>query len=80
MTEPFPPSTRFSGLLVSDQALAHEPFRHIRPPSENIAAVIVEPVQGEGGDNHASPAFFRGVQKLTKQHDVCFIVDEVQTG
>jgi 4-aminobutyrate aminotransferase/(S)-3-amino-2-methylpropionate transaminase len=49
---------------------------HPLPP----CAVIVEPIQSEGGDNHASPAFFRGLRELTKKHDVLFIVDEVQTG
>lgn len=44
------------------------------------AAVIVEPIQSEGGDNHASPEFFRGLRELTKKHDVLLIVDEVQTG
>lgn len=45
-----------------------------------VAAAIVEPVQSEGGDNHASPAFFQGVRDITKKHNVLFIVDEVQTG
>jgi 4-aminobutyrate aminotransferase/(S)-3-amino-2-methylpropionate transaminase len=45
-----------------------------------VAVCIVEPVQAEGGDNHASPAFFRGLQALCKKHKVKFIVDEVQTG
>jgi len=44
------------------------------------AAVIVEPIQSEGGDNHASPAFFRGLRALTRKHGVLLIVDEVQTG
>jgi 4-aminobutyrate aminotransferase/(S)-3-amino-2-methylpropionate transaminase len=44
------------------------------------AAVIVEPIQSEGGDNHASPAFFQGLRTLTKKHGILFIVDEVQTG
>ncbi len=39
-----------------------------------------EPIQGEGGDNSASPAFFRGVQACAKRHGAAFIVDEVQTG
>ncbi|KAI1330373.1 4-aminobutyrate aminotransferase [Xylariaceae sp. FL0255] len=43
-------------------------------------AVMVEPIQSEGGDNHASPAFFRGLRELTKKHNVLLIVDEVQTG
>lgn len=45
-----------------------------------VAAVVVEPVQSEGGDNHASPAFFRGLREITKRNNVLFIVDEVQTG
>ena len=45
-----------------------------------VAAVVVEPVQSEGGDNHASPAFFRGLREITKKHNILFIVDEVQTG
>uniref|UniRef100_A0A914BWL0 (S)-3-amino-2-methylpropionate transaminase n=1 Tax=Acrobeloides nanus TaxID=290746 RepID=A0A914BWL0_9BILA len=46
----------------------------------DVAAVIVEPVQSEGGDYHASPEFFKGLQKICKENDVAFIVDEVQTG
>ncbi|KJE98409.1 4-aminobutyrate transaminase [Capsaspora owczarzaki ATCC 30864] len=45
-----------------------------------VAGVVVEPIQAEGGDNHASPSFFRGLQALCKKHKVAFIVDEVQTG
>ncbi|KAF2785708.1 4-aminobutyrate aminotransferase [Melanomma pulvis-pyrius CBS 109.77] len=44
------------------------------------AAVVIEPIQSEGGDNHASPNFFRGLRELTKKHNILFIVDEVQTG
>lgn len=44
------------------------------------AAVIIEPIQSEGGDNHASPAFFNGLRQITRKHDVLLIVDEVQTG
>lgn len=44
------------------------------------AAVVVEPVQSEGGDNHASPAFFQGLRAVTRKHNVLLIVDEVQTG
>lgn len=44
------------------------------------AAVIVEPIQSEGGDNHASPAFFKGLRRVTREHGILLIVDEVQTG
>ena len=46
----------------------------------DVAAVIVEPIQAEGGDFSASPSFFRGLQALAHAHGAFFIVDEVQTG
>jgi 4-aminobutyrate aminotransferase/(S)-3-amino-2-methylpropionate transaminase len=45
-----------------------------------VAAVIVEPIQSEGGDNHASPAFFQGLRDVTKKCGALLIADEVQTG
>ena len=48
--------------------------------AHRVAGVIVEPVQSEGGDRHASAAFYRGVQALAHAHGAAFIVDEVQTG
>ncbi|PWN28623.1 4-aminobutyrate transaminase [Jaminaea rosea] len=45
-----------------------------------VAAVVVEPIQSEGGDNHASPFFFQRLREVTRQRGVYLIVDEVQTG
>jgi 4-aminobutyrate aminotransferase / (S)-3-amino-2-methylpropionate transaminase len=45
-----------------------------------VAAIIIEPIQSEGGDNHASPNFFKGLREITRRHGVLMIVDEVQTG
>jgi len=45
-----------------------------------VAGILVEPIQAEGGDNFASPDFFRKLRALAKKHDIVFIVDEVQTG
>ena len=47
---------------------------------ERVAAILVEPMQSEGGDRHASPAFFRKVQELAAAAGAAFILDEVQTG
>jgi 4-aminobutyrate aminotransferase / (S)-3-amino-2-methylpropionate transaminase len=52
----------------------------LRAHPDEVAALIVEPIQGEGGDRHASADFFRGLRKLTREHGVAFIADEVQTG
>jgi predicted acetylornithine/succinylornithine family transaminase len=45
-----------------------------------VGAVILEPVQGEGGVNPATPAYFEAVRRLCDERDALFIVDEVQTG
>ena len=45
-----------------------------------IAALIIEPIQSEGGDNHASPSFFQALRAITAQQNILFITDEVQTG
>jgi 4-aminobutyrate aminotransferase / (S)-3-amino-2-methylpropionate transaminase len=45
-----------------------------------VVGMIVEPIQAEGGDNHASPDFFRRLRAIAKKNNVAFIVDEVQTG
>ncbi|KAG0051030.1 hypothetical protein BGZ83_004185 [Gryganskiella cystojenkinii] len=58
-------------------AVAEEKMKNSKTP---IAALIVEPIQSEGGDNHASSKFFQGLRDLTKKHDILMIVDEVQTG
>ena len=46
----------------------------------DVACVIVEPIQGEGGDHHFRPAFLQALQRLCHAHDALFVVDEVQTG
>jgi acetylornithine/succinyldiaminopimelate/putrescine aminotransferase len=45
-----------------------------------VAAILLEPVQGEGGVNPATAAYFRGVRELCDERGVLFMVDEVQTG
>ena len=46
----------------------------------DIAALIVEPIQGEGGDNHFRPEFFRRLRALADELEFLLIFDEVQTG
>jgi L-lysine 6-transaminase len=47
---------------------------------DDIAAIIVEPIQGEGGDNHFRGEYLQGLARKAREHDVFFILDEVQTG
>lgn len=45
-----------------------------------ICAFMIEPIQGEGGVIIPDDGYLKGVRELTKQHGVCWIADEVQTG
>jgi putrescine aminotransferase len=62
----------------------HVPFGDIEAMEAAItpqtAAVILEPIQGEGGINVPAPGYLRKVRQLTKKHGVLLILDEVQTG
>jgi acetylornithine/succinyldiaminopimelate/putrescine aminotransferase len=83
-------------LHATGQPAKHEPFqplpegfRHVAwddldalaaALDPGVAAVLLEPVQGEGGVNPASRAYFQGVRRLCDERGVLLVVDEVQTG
>ena len=47
---------------------------------DDVAALIIEPIQGEGGDNHFRDDFFVALRQLCDENEMLFILDEVQTG
>jgi L-lysine 6-transaminase len=52
----------------------------IHDNKDDVAALIIEPIQGEGGDNHFRSEFLRELRRICDESEVFFIVDEVQTG
>eukprot|EP01116_Phalansterium_solitarium_P006508 TRINITY_DN18833_c0_g1_i1.p1 TRINITY_DN18833_c0_g1~~TRINITY_DN18833_c0_g1_i1.p1 ORF type:complete len:446 (-),score=173.75 TRINITY_DN18833_c0_g1_i1:382-1719(-) len=52
----------------------------VRANPDDIAGLIVEPIQGEGGDNHFRPEFLAELRRLADLHDFLLIFDEVQCG
>lgn len=52
----------------------------IQKNPDDIAALIIEPIQGEGGDNHFRKEFFQSLRKICDNNEIMFILDEVQTG
>ena len=48
--------------------------------TEDSVAILIEPIQGEGGVNPATPEFLREINNLCKQHDLLLFFDEVQVG
>jgi 4-aminobutyrate aminotransferase len=59
--------------------LREQVFKHLLEPSE-VAAVVVEPVQGEGGYVSAPPGFLSGLRSLCDEHGMLLVADEVQSG
>jgi len=47
---------------------------------DDIAALCIEPIQGEGGDNHFRKEFFHELRRICDKYEMMFIVDEVQSG
>ena len=52
----------------------------IEENQDHVAAFIMEPIQGEGGDNHFRKEYLKEIRKITSENDIMFIVDEIQTG
>lgn len=57
-----------------------EKFFLVEVAPEDVAAIVVEPVQGEGGFIVPTPGFLKGLRRLCDKHGILFIADEVQTG
>jgi len=63
-----------------EQVAVDEMKEAFRANKDDIAAIIIEPIQGEGGDNHFRPEFFTMLRQLADENEAMLIVDEVQTG
>src|SRR4051794_40117360 len=81
---PYPDQYRFNGSadacaeaslsFIRDQILVH-----LTAPDE-VAAIVVEPIQGEGGYIVPPKSFLHGLRELTRQHGMMLVLDEVQSG
>jgi 4-aminobutyrate aminotransferase/(S)-3-amino-2-methylpropionate transaminase len=63
----------------NDVAAVRRAFQVLVAP-ENVAAIVFEPVQGEGGFVPATPEFVRGLRELCDEHGIVMVCDEVQSG
>ncbi|MFC1785188.1 L-lysine 6-transaminase [Candidatus Neomarinimicrobiota bacterium] len=64
---------------LENQAIG-EIKKTIQDNPNDIAALIIEPIQGEGGDNHFRTEFMKELRIICNENDIMFIFDEVQTG
>ena len=65
---------------VYDDFAIDEIEKYMKDNKKQVAGMIIEPVQCEGGDRHFTKYFLQNLQRICNQNDILFIVDEVQTG
>jgi 4-aminobutyrate aminotransferase/(S)-3-amino-2-methylpropionate transaminase len=75
---PFP--VDYHGVSVEDSVEALIALFHADVDPSRVAAMIVEPVLGEGGFYIAPPEFLRELRRLCDEHGIVLVVDEIQTG
>jgi L-lysine 6-transaminase len=63
-----------------EQRALQQAKRYFHERADRIACVILEPIQGEGGDNHFRPEFLQQLKHLAHENDALLIFDEVQSG
>src|SRR3984957_19373513 len=71
-----PPENSAAGCL---DYIENEVFKRLADPEE-VAAIVIEPVQGEGGYLPAPAEFLQGLQRITRKHGIMLVMDEVQSG
>lgn len=75
-----PDPQRNRAAAAAEQQAEAEIMQALRDRPHRICAIIIEPVQCEGGDNHFRTEWFRTLRRICDEHDMLLIFDEVQTG
>jgi L-lysine 6-transaminase len=76
----FPAAVREAAVVDEEKQVEHQIRGLLGEKGTDIAAIIIEPIQGEGGDNHFRGEWFRTLRRICDEEDVLLIFDEVQTG
>jgi len=75
-----PENEREGDVIEREKKSEAEIRQFIDERGTDIAAIIIEPIQGEGGDNHFRGEWLRKLREICDESDILLIVDEVQTG
>jgi L-lysine 6-transaminase len=67
-------------VAAAEQRALEQVRRAFEDNPDDIAAIIIEPIQAEGGDNHFRAGFLQALQRIARENQCFFVVDEVQTG
>jgi len=75
-----PESERDADMIAREKKSEEEIRQLIEERGTDIAAIIIEPIQGEGGDNHFRGEFLKKLREICDENEMLLIFDEVQTG
>lgn len=75
-----PEADREADVSAREQTSEEEIMRFIAERGTDIAAIIIEPIQGEGGDNHFRGEWLKTLRRICDENEMLLIFDEVQTG
>ena len=76
----FPLEANASSNRAAEDAALAQARAAFAATAHDIACIITEPIQAEGGDRHLSARFLGELQEMAHEHDTLFVLDEVQTG
>ena len=76
----FPIDENISEIIKSEQKAVDEIYYAIKNNHDDIAVMIIEPIQGEGGDNLFRKEFFEKMRDIADENEIMLMFDEVQTG
>jgi L-lysine 6-transaminase len=76
----FPLSEHLTEVVSAEQRALSQAEAAFAAHPDDIACFLAEPIQSEGGDNHMRPEFLQAMQRLCRENDALFVLDEVQTG
>ena len=76
----FPIEDNLVDLIRREQIALNQAKNYFSSMKDEIACIIIEPIQGEGGDNHFRKEFLQALKDLCFENDALLIFDEVQTG
>lgn len=75
-----PPDKRLKAVVEKEKQVEKQIRDIVAKKGVDIAAIIIEPVQGEGGDNHFRGEWLQTLRNICDENDILLIFDEVQTG
>lgn len=66
--------------IKDEEKAVAEIVHHLETDGDDVCCILLEPIQGEGGDNHFRPEFWQQLRQIANKYDVLLIADEVQSG